>query len=86
MNLKFWPFDEQQCTIKVGSWTYSAHQINLLVDKDSVNIEHYKSLEWKITSTSAERHETFYPCCPEPYVDISKRFFSSKKNFNSKNF
>lgn len=75
MDLKFWPFDEQHCIIKVGSWTFSAKQINLIPDKNSVDIEHYHSSEWKITSTSAERNEKFYPCCPEPYVDISKRFF-----------
>lgn len=77
MDLKFWPFDQQSCIIKVGSWTHSALQINLIPDKKAVDIEHYKSSEWKIISTSAERHETYYPCCPEAYVDISKKFLQN---------
>lgn len=34
MNLKLWPFDVQKCEIKVGSWTYSGHQIDLQNDAD----------------------------------------------------
>lgn len=77
MDLKLWPFDEQHCTIKLGSWTFSAQQIDLIVDKNAIDIEHYNSLDWEIISTNAERHEKFYPCCPEPYTDISRL-----KNFN----
>jgi hypothetical protein len=81
MNLKFWPFDEQHCTIKFGSWTFNAQQINLIPNTPAVEIDHYKSIEWEITSTSAERNERYYPCCPEPYVDISEIFLTKKKHF-----
>lgn len=33
MDLKMWPFDEQKCEIKIGSWTFSALQIDLLLDE-----------------------------------------------------
>lgn len=73
MDLKLWPFDEQNCEIKIGSWTFSALQINLFFDQrgDPIDLSYYNSLEWEITSKRTERHETFYPCCPEPYTDIS---------------
>lgn len=72
MDLKYWPFDEQSCIIKVGSWTFSELQINLMIAKDAIETEHYNSLDWEITSVASERHETIYRCCPEPYVDISE--------------
>lgn len=32
--------------------------------------EYYQSVEWDILSVPAERHEKYYPCCHEPYIDI----------------
>lgn len=73
MDLRFWPFDEQSCEIKMGSWTFSAYAINLLIEtSNTVDFSHYQGTEWEIISGTAERHETIYPCCPEPYTDISK--------------
>ena len=75
MDLKLWPFDQQTCEIKVGSWTFDAYQLNLLVRKEgAIDTQYYHSLEWEIKSVAAKRNEKFYPCCPEPYVDISQRF------------
>lgn len=73
MNLKLWPFDEQTCEIKIGSWTFSALQLDLKISDKAVETNYYHSIEWELISTSAERHETIYECCPEPYTDISKK-------------
>jgi nicotinic acetylcholine receptor len=27
INVEFFPFDEQLCTMKFGSWTYDGHQV-----------------------------------------------------------
>lgn len=32
--------------------------------------EYYPSVEWDILSVPAERHEKYYTCCHEPYIDI----------------
>ena len=36
---------------------------------DSVDFEEHH--EWEVVNVSVARHETLYPCCPEPYTDIS---------------
>ncbi|KAL7045518.1 hypothetical protein ACKWTF_002249 [Chironomus riparius] len=73
MDLKIWPFDEQKCEIKIGSWTYNSNQINLKMDMvtpiDAKS--HYNNLEWEVLNGTAERHEKFYSCCPEPYGDVT---------------
>lgn len=72
-DLKFrkWPFDTQECPIKVGSWTYSSVQIDL---KYSDIEPHFENLlvnpEWRFLSIKRQRNSYLYPCCPEPYLDL----------------
>ncbi|XP_037953579.1 acetylcholine receptor subunit alpha-like 2 [Teleopsis dalmanni] len=81
IDVRYFPFDQQTCFMKFGSWTYDGDQIDLKHinqknDKDNkveVGIdlrEYYPSVEWDILGVPAERHEKFYPCCAEPYPDI----------------
>jgi len=30
-----------------------------------------ESNEWKLLEHSAKRHELYYPCCEEPFVDLT---------------
>ncbi|XP_026465575.1 acetylcholine receptor subunit alpha-like 2 isoform X1 [Ctenocephalides felis] len=80
IDVRYFPFDQQTCFMKFGSWTYDGDQIDLkhinqkLGDnKVEVGIdlrEYYPSVEWDILGVPAERHEKYYPCCAEPYPDI----------------
>lgn len=33
--------------------------------------DYYQNVEWDIINVTARRKEKFYPCCPEPYPDIT---------------
>ncbi|XP_035894930.1 acetylcholine receptor subunit alpha-like 2 [Anopheles stephensi] len=81
IDVRYFPFDQQTCFMKFGSWTYDGNQIDLkhknqLNNSDNmVKIgidlrEYYPSVEWDILGVPAERHEKYYPCCAEPYPDI----------------
>ncbi|XP_073978197.1 nicotinic acetylcholine receptor alpha2 isoform X2 [Rhodnius prolixus] len=80
IDVRYFPFDQQTCFMKFGSWSYDGIQIDLKhinqkVGEDKVEIgidlrEYYPSVEWDILGVPAERHEKFYPCCKEPYPDI----------------
>uniref|UniRef100_A0AAU6PBS5 Nicotinic acetylcholine receptor alpha2 n=1 Tax=Protohermes xanthodes TaxID=1452977 RepID=A0AAU6PBS5_9NEOP len=80
IDVRYFPFDQQTCFMKFGSWTYDGDQIDLKHinqklgnDKVKVGIdlrEYYPSVEWDILGVPAERHEKYYPCCAEPYPDI----------------
>nr|CAD7590990.1 unnamed protein product [Timema genevievae] len=77
IDVRYFPFDQQTCFMKFGSWTYDGDQIDLKHinqkfgdNKVEFGIdlrEYYPSVEWDILGVPAERHEKYYPCCVEPY-------------------
>lgn len=36
LDIRWWPFDEQQCFFKFGSWSYSGRQIDLTPGEFSI--------------------------------------------------
>lgn len=80
INVEFFPFDEQECFLKFGSWTFDGFQVDLVhINADPNNStvaygmdlsEYYPNVEWDILSVPAQRHVKTYPCCPEPFPDI----------------
>ncbi|GFS82533.1 acetylcholine receptor subunit alpha-like [Nephila pilipes] len=81
IDVEFFPFDVQTCLMKFGSWTYDGFKVDLR-HKDEVRgtnlveigidlTEFYLSVEWDILEVPAVRHEKYYTCCEEPYVDIT---------------
>jgi nicotinic acetylcholine receptor len=83
MDVEYFPFDEQTCVMKFGSWTYDGYQVDLRhqeEDPDPKNpvvdigvdlSEFYMSVEWDILAVPAIRNVKFYTCCDEPYLDIT---------------
>ncbi|KAK4011876.1 acetylcholine receptor subunit beta-like 2 [Daphnia magna] len=87
MDVEWFPFDKQSCLMKFGSWTYDGHEVDLMhmmqegdsgIDVVSANIvtginltEFYPSVEWDILDVPARKNEERYPCCEEPYPDIT---------------
>ncbi|CAG0880824.1 unnamed protein product [Cyprideis torosa] len=83
IDVEYFPFDEQTCVMKFGSWTYDGFQVDLRhIDEDKLKgspivevgvdlSEFYMSVEWDILEVPAVRHEKYYTCCDEPYLDIT---------------
>ncbi|XP_034935100.1 acetylcholine receptor subunit alpha-like 1 [Chelonus insularis] len=80
INVEYFPFDEQTCFMKFGSWTYDGYTVDLrhldqTEDSNEIKIgidltDYYISVEWDIIKVPAVRNEKFYICCEEPYPDI----------------
>ncbi|XP_026475783.1 acetylcholine receptor subunit beta-like 2 [Ctenocephalides felis] len=89
INVEYFPFDEQTCFMKFGSWTYNGAQVDLkhmdqmpgsnLVLKGIDLSEFYYSVEWDILEVPASRNEEYYPCCPEPFSDITFKMTMRRK-------
>ncbi|XP_055333973.1 acetylcholine receptor subunit alpha-like 1 isoform X2 [Paramacrobiotus metropolitanus] len=88
--VEYFPYDEQTCRLKFGTWSYDGFKINLLplhgyVDDnttipDGMDLsEYYLSIEWDIMKVTAKRSAISYSCCPEPYIDITYEFSIRRK-------
>ena len=72
INVRYFPFDQQACTMKFGSWTYDGSLIDLQPGNDDVDLEDYwESGEWDIIETPAKKNTIKYPCCDEIYTDVT---------------
>jgi len=49
IDIRWFPFDDQLCSLKFGSWTYDGNKINLTTKDDFIDISTYKiSGEWDL--------------------------------------
>ncbi|XP_013393012.1 neuronal acetylcholine receptor subunit non-alpha-2 isoform X2 [Lingula anatina] len=72
IDITFFPFDDQVCKMKFGSWAYDGFQLNMTSRNEKVDMSNYVfSGEWDLLSIDIVRNEKFYGCCPEPYPDVT---------------
>ncbi|XP_013775687.2 acetylcholine receptor subunit alpha-like [Limulus polyphemus] len=81
IDVEYFPFDEQTCVMKFGSWTYDGFKVDLrhhgevsgtnLVEIGIDLSDFYLSVEWDVLEVPAVRNEKYYTCCDEPYIDIT---------------
>ncbi|XP_055713776.1 neuronal acetylcholine receptor subunit alpha-7 isoform X1 [Phlebotomus papatasi] len=73
IDITWFPFDDQRCEMKFGSWTYDGFQLDLqLQDEAGGDISSFiTNGEWELLGVPGKRNEIYYNCCPEPYIDIT---------------
>ncbi|XP_063703036.1 neuronal acetylcholine receptor subunit alpha-7-like isoform X2 [Culicoides brevitarsis] len=73
IDITWFPFDDQRCEMKFGSWTYDGFQLDLqLQDEAGGDISSFVTNgEWDLLGVPGKRNEIYYNCCPEPYIDIT---------------
>jgi nicotinic acetylcholine receptor len=71
----YFPFDDQICHLKFGSWSYSGLQVDLSNRSNEADLSNYiPSGEWEMKRIETKRNVKIYSCCPdEPYPDV--RFY-----------
>ncbi|KAM9410563.1 neuronal acetylcholine receptor subunit beta-4 [Pholidichthys leucotaenia] len=77
IEVKHFPFDQQNCTLKFRSWTYDHTEIDLILKTDSANMDDFTpSGEWDILALPGRR--TVSPQDPT-YVDLTYDFIIKRK-------
>ncbi|XP_032089301.1 neuronal acetylcholine receptor subunit alpha-3 isoform X2 [Thamnophis elegans] len=72
IDVTYFPFDYQNCTMKFGSWTYDKAQIDLVLVGSAMNLKDYwESGEWAIIKAPGYKHDMKYNCCEAIYPDIT---------------
>lgn len=66
---------EATCKIRVGSWTYDAHQLDLQLDGEGFDTAMYlDTCPYTIHDAKVKVESKVYPCCPEPYANMDVEF------------
>ncbi|XP_050402294.1 neuronal acetylcholine receptor subunit alpha-10 isoform X1 [Patella vulgata] len=72
IDITYFPFDDQLCHMKFGSWAYDGFQVDVFNRSNPIDLSNFVSNgEWDLLSVKAERHVVKYPCCPEPFPDVT---------------
>ncbi|KAG7461049.1 hypothetical protein MATL_G00205490 [Megalops atlanticus] len=75
IDVTFFPFDQQNCKMKFGSWTYDKAKIDLERIENTVDLKDYwESGEWAIINAVGTYNTKKYDCCHEIYPDITYFF------------
>ena len=67
------PFDEQICPMKFGSWTHDGHHLDIQLYQDfGMDTEEFsENREWYLVGTKGRRDVKLYNCCPAPYPTLT---------------
>ncbi|KRG03748.1 neuronal acetylcholine receptor subunit alpha-7 isoform X4 [Drosophila mojavensis] len=73
IDITWFPFDDQHCEMKFGSWTYDGNQLDLVLNsEDGGDLSDFiTNGEWYLLAMPGKKNTIVYQCCPEPYVDIT---------------
>nr|AHC70333.1 nicotinic acetylcholine receptor [Schistosoma mansoni] len=82
IDILWFPFDEQSCILKFGSWTYYGDQINFQLQcinasqpdctqVGTVDLSEYsRNGEFHLSGSSVRRYAQRYECCDYDFVDV----------------
>ncbi|XP_034968079.2 neuronal acetylcholine receptor subunit beta-4 [Zootoca vivipara] len=77
IEVKHFPFDQQNCTLKFRSWTYDHTEIDMILKTGSASMDDFTpSGEWDIVALPGRRTEN--PLDPN-YVDVTYDFIIRRK-------
>ncbi|KAK0064423.1 nicotinic acetylcholine receptor subunit type H, partial [Biomphalaria pfeifferi] len=75
VNLRYFPFDEQKCSIKFASYVYHGDDLNITYFGGSPEIafdvsDYSSNTNWIMQDHSATIHVIKHACCHEPYPNM----------------
>ncbi|XP_023287757.1 neuronal acetylcholine receptor subunit alpha-7 [Orussus abietinus] len=73
IDIAWFPFDDQHCDMKFGSWTYDGNQLDLILNSEGGGdlSDFITNGEWYLIGMPGKKNTIMYQCCPEPYVDVT---------------
>ncbi|XP_031776471.1 neuronal acetylcholine receptor subunit alpha-7 isoform X4 [Apis florea] len=73
IDITWFPFDDQHCDMKFGSWTYDGNQVDLVLSSETGGdlSDFITNGEWYLIGMPGKKNTITYQCCPEPYVDVT---------------
>lgn len=95
LNIRFFPYDRQNCTLTISSWTNSKSALDYYADPVVSMQSFIPNEEWQVKSFNIHRHEVIhlqvpsdswnksfqykYACCAEPWVILQASLVIQRK-------
>ncbi|XP_037079757.1 neuronal acetylcholine receptor subunit alpha-7-like isoform X7 [Pollicipes pollicipes] len=80
IDITWFPFDDQECDMKFGSWTYDGWQLDLILPSEEGDASNFiPNGEWTLLGVPGQRNELSYACCPQPYIDITYKILIRRR-------
>ncbi|MEE6462203.1 hypothetical protein FKM82_001520 [Ascaphus truei] len=72
VDVSYFPFDNQQCNLTFGSWTYNGNQVDIINALDTGDLSDFvENVEWEMHGMPAVKNVISYGCCSDPYPDVT---------------
>eukprot|EP00794_Sanderia_malayensis_P015760 gene15760-17349_t len=73
IDVSYFPFDDQKCKLKFGSWAHDASriQMNSPSTTSSANSYYVENGEWHLLSITTKENIKNYQCCKNPFADVT---------------
>ncbi|CAF4805009.1 unnamed protein product, partial [Rotaria sp. Silwood1] len=72
IDVRYFPFDEQNCTLKFASWTYDSARIDLTQKSNIGDLSNFMAnSEWEIIRVHIKKNVVKYSCCEETFPDLT---------------
>lgn len=84
INTKYFPFDDQICTLRFGSWAFDGSELDVVVDESETGAKgdiYRNNTEWDLVKVTAVRIEDIYSCCVHPYPSIILSLHLSRRYY-----
>ncbi|XP_053326825.1 acetylcholine receptor subunit alpha-1-A [Spea bombifrons] len=80
MIVTHFPFDQQNCSMKLGTWSYDGTLVVINPESDRPDLNSFmESGEWLMKDYRCWKHWVYYDCCPtKPYLDITYHFLMQR--------
>ena len=83
VSITWFPLDNQTCTLKFGTWTYTEELVNLTIKDNAVfagNASYQENAEWVLLSARGVRNAVEYECCKGTfYIDVTYEISIQRK-------
>lgn len=83
IDVTYFPFDDQTCELKFGSWSYDSKRIDVYPRPNmGLNQNYIVNGEWKLLKIAAKRNAKKYVCCPNEFVDVTVKFTIQRESID----
>jgi hypothetical protein len=81
IDIAYFPFDNQRCFLKFGSWTHTTATLNLTMTRPGTAdlSMYYINGEWELEGIPGIRNIVNYSCCKDPFADITYKIILKRR-------